>query len=203
MNNEIPECSEKLPDEISQTIRELGKQWKQSATNHIIKQEIINKWDNLIEEWVNVSEIPIIVRKSREIRGSVITHKTGRIIIISDNSIAQWVCYKAMQEIVPTLEDIKKFLDEDQIPMSFAIRKAEKDRVKYKRTLKNYSINKHGWKLCHKKKVGLNTTNDISDIDMDIIKERFLNLMKPSNFFVLPIKWGGLGELQEFIDEMK
>ncbi|MBU3966977.1 MAG: hypothetical protein KKG76_06360 [Euryarchaeota archaeon] len=201
--NEIPKCSEKLPDDISEMIRELGKQWKQSEINHIIKQEIINKWDNLIDEWFNTSDIPIIVRKSRGIRGSEKTHKTGRKIIISDNSTAQWVCYKAMQGIVPTLEDIQEYLEKDEIPISFAIKKAEKEAIKYKCTLKNYSINKHGWKLCHKKGVGLNTKNDISDIDMDKLKESFSNLMKPSNFFLLPIQWGGLGEIQEFIDEMK
>lgn len=203
MNNEIPKCSEKLPDDISQMIRELGKQWKQSAINHIIKQEIINKWDNLIDEWFNTSDISIIVRKSGGKRGDEITHKTGRKIIISDNSPAQWVCYKALQGIVPTLDDIQEYLGKDEIPISFATKTAEKDSLKYKCTLKNYSINKHGWKLSHKKGVGLKSKKDISDIDMDKLKESFLNLMKPSNFFIVPLKWGSLGELPEFIDEMK
>jgi hypothetical protein len=202
IQTEIPDC-QKLPDNISLIIRELGKEWNSAIINPKINQEVISKWDKLIDEWYNAVDIPIIVRKSGGLRGSEIEHKTGRKIIISDNSPAQWVCYQALLGNVPKLDDIRDFLKKDKLPISFAVKKAEKNLIKYKCTLGKYSINKSGWKLCHKKSVGLNTSNEISQIDILNLKLMFLNLLKPSNFFLLPKVWGGLGESKEFIEEME
>jgi hypothetical protein len=200
--NEIPKCSSNLPENISQMIQELGKQWNSSTMNPKINREVIRKWDNLIDEWFNADEIPIIVRKNNELRGKELVHKTGRKIIISDNSPAQWACHQALLGIVPNLDDIRDLLKNDKLPICFAVKKAKNDSIDYKCPLGKYSINKYGWKLSHKETVGLHTTNEIEQIDILTIKEKFLNLMKPSNFFLLPKKWGGLGESPEFIAEM-
>lgn len=180
----------------------MGKQWKLADDiNYPFNPVTVHKWDDLVDAWLNSPDIPIIFRKrSSELRGCEIKHSTGRKIIISDNSPAQWVCYNALKDIVPTLDTIRSLLEKDDLPIAIVLRKAEKDKAKYKRLLKEYSINKFGWKLCHKKSVGLNTTNKIADIDIKKLDDSFLNLMKPSNFFLIPKRWGGLGELPEFID---
>lgn len=156
----------------------------------------------MVDAWLGATDIPIIVRKSGGLRGSEIEHKTGRRIITSDNSPAQWACYLAMLDIVPKLNDIRDFLTRDRLPISFAVKKAERDAIRYRCTLGKFSLNKYGWRLCHKEPVGLNTKNDISQIDIEILNKSFLYLMKPSNFFLLPMEWGGLGESPEFIAEM-
>jgi len=119
---------------------------------------------------------------------------------ISDNSPAQWVCYRALNnDVVPTIDEIQDLL-ENEIPIAIALKEGEKD-AKYKQILKKYSINKKGWTLCHKNPVGLNERENVSQIEK--LKKSFSNLMKPANFFLVPKKWSGLGELKEFQEEMK
>ena len=199
--NEIPECPKNLPDNITQTIRDLGKQWNLAVPK--IKPDTVRKWDNLIDEWLNAIDIPIIVRKGGK-RGEEITHeKTGRKIIISDNSPAQWVWSCAFIDMVPTIGEIPGLL-ENEIPIAMILKTVEKDaNTKFKQTLKNYSVNKKGWTLCHKDPVGLKKREDVSQIDIKKLEKSFSNLMKPSNFFLVPKEWSGLGELKEFQDEMK
>lgn len=200
--NEIPECPKNLPDNITQTIRDLGKQWNLAMIRPKIKPDTVRKWDDLIDEWLSATDIPLIIRKGGK-RGGEIEHKiTGRKIIISDNSPAQWVCYRALHyDEVPTIDKIPELL-KNEIPIAMILKTIEKD-AKYKQTLKNYSINRKGWALCHKDRVGLNKKEDVSQIDIEKLKKSFLNLMKPSNFFLVPTKWSSLGDLKEFQEEMK
>jgi hypothetical protein len=168
-----------------------------------IKPDTVRKWDNLIDEWLSTTDMPIIVRKGG-IRGDEIPHeKTGRNIIISDNSPAQWVWSCAFIDVVPTIDEIPSLL-ETEIPIAMILKTVERDaNAKYKQTLKRkHNINIKGWKLCHKVPVGLKRGN-VSQIDIEKLKKSFSNLMKPSNFFLVPKKWSGLGELKEFQEEMK
>lgn len=56
-----------------------------------------------------------------------------------------------------------------------------------------------GWKLCHISRVGLNRRTPVEGVDLEVLTNAFNNLLSPSNYFVLPKKWGGLGEAPEFI----
>ena len=139
--NEFPKCSEKLPNDVTQTIKQLGKLWYASPLRPRISTKTIKKWNELLKSWLIAQDIPIIIRKSGGMRGGVIRHKSsGREIIISDNSPAQWVCYLVLQNIVPTLNDIRSYLRNDKLPISFAIKKSEKDKIKYKCTLGKNSV---------------------------------------------------------------
>jgi len=101
--------------------------------------------------------------------------------------------------IVPTITEIREAFLNDNIPVSFAHKKEEKDQRKYHCTLGQYTINKDGWKLCHISAVGLNDRSSLSSIDIQELKKVFFNLLSPSNYFLLPKAWGGLGETDEFI----
>lgn len=197
---EIPQSPEKVPENVSLLIKKLGKEW--NSIRPRIDPNVLKGWDKTIKEWSVTASLPLIVRKSNDMRGVELKHETGRSVIISDNSPAQWSCYLAYCGNVPKIEDIRENLKNDGIPMSFAVKKGEEDFIKYKKTLGNYSLNKSGWKLCHRKPVGLNSSEDISQIHIKTLIDSFTKLMSPSNFFLVPLKWGGLGELQEFIDEM-
>jgi hypothetical protein len=94
-------------------------------------------------------------------------------------------------------------LNEGKIPMSYAIKAVEKDKIKHKQILGKYSLNKLGWKLCHFEAVGLGKRTPANEIDIKELESHFLKLANPRNMFLLPLQIGDLGEIQEFIDELK
>ena len=59
------------------------------------------------------------------------------------------------------------------------------------------------WKLCHIEPVGMNSRKNIADLDINEIIKYFERYANPMNMFILPKEIGGLGEIQEFIDEQK
>jgi len=201
-NQDFPQCPDTLPSDISVAIKRIGSLWRKSKHYPKISKKVSKRWDDLLKSWADDPKIPIIIRKSGSARGSELKHNSGRKIILADNSPAQWACFLALKKVTPNIGDIKKWLKNDQLPISFATKKSEKDLIKYKCTLKNYSINKYGWKLCHIKPVGLKTQRDITEVKIEDLTDKFLKLMSPSNFFLLPKQWGGLGESPEFIEQM-
>lgn len=190
----------KIPANMIEKIKELGREWNKSRPNFDPKIE--RDWDEVIDKWATESDMPLIIRKSSGARGSEVVHSSGRRIIISDNSPAQWVCYLALNGEVKSVSEIKQALLDDKVPISFAIKKEDKSKIIYRQTLSEYSINKLGWKLCHKDRVGIGNNEDPKTMNIDTVIDRFKKLMKPSNFFIIPKKLGGLGELDEFIKEI-
>jgi len=88
----------------------------------------------------------------------------------------------------------------DKVPVSFAHKRAEKNKRRYHCTLGQYGINRAGWKLCHILPVGLSRQGAPSELDIGDLKTAFTRLLSPTNYFLLPLAWGGLGEVQNFID---
>ena len=189
--------------EIRDKIKELGKIWRNSKSNPKIDEEIKSKWEKLILEWKENKNLPLVVRKQSGVRGSEIQHLTGRKIIITDNSFSQWIYCNILDKNYFTITEIQKMLENDEIPMCFAVKKEDVNKVKYKKTLGKYSVNNRGWKLCHIDGVGLNSKIDISKIEIIELEEHFIKLANPKNMFLLPLEIGALGEIQEFIDEQK
>lgn len=188
---------------MREKIQELGKFWKKSETNPKISEKVLSKWERLIDDWINDETLPIIIRKQTSIRGSETTHDSGRKIVTTDNSFSQWIYCNVLNGNTYSIEEIKDLLKKDNIPMSFAIKASEKEKIKYKKTLGNYSINKRGWKLCHIDPVGLKTKQSLEKIDIQDLENHFKKLANPRNMFLLPLQIGSLGEIQEFIDEQK
>ena len=87
----IPKCPEKLPENILGKIVIIGELWKGSDINPKFSKNLVEEWDKLIMSWKDDKKMPIIIRKSGGIRGQEIIHKSGRPIIISDNSTSKWV----------------------------------------------------------------------------------------------------------------
>ena len=70
----------------------------------------------------------------------------------------------------------------------------------YKCTLDNkFNLNASNWKLAHIESVGLNTRTALTEIDIKSITTQFRHLMQPSNMFVIPLVWSGLGEIESVI----
>lgn len=192
-------CPLKLPPGISNGITRLGRIWAASSICPRVTGRAATSWTRLLRLWADDPGIPLLVRKGSSIRGSEICHSSGRKIVPCDNSPAQWAYNLAIQGKVPSMGEIKRDFASDRIPVSFAHRKNEKKHRRYHCTLGSHTVNKKKWKLCHIEGVGLRNRQALADVDLDLLKKRFFLLMAPQNHFLLPIGWGGIGEVKEFI----
>ena len=182
---------------IREKIKELGRLWKLSKNRLKISNNVLNSWNRLISEWAEDENMPLIIRKFNK-RGEIVNHPSGREIIFSDNTFAVWVYSEALNGNTYELSKLRGKLANEEIPMIFALNKKEK--AKYKKTLGKNPL--FGFKLCHIKPVGLNS-KEIKNIDINEIIKYFKRYANPINMFLLPKDIGGLGEIQEFIDEQK
>ena len=202
MGHELPRI-ERVPPEMGARLTELGRVWAQAPDRPRIPSEVKQSWDQLLSAWID-SDLPLVIRKSAGVRGAEIVHKTGRRLIICDNSPAQWAFARAFSGARYSLSDIRELLAKDSIPFAFATKSAEKHRMTYKCTLSaKDNVNKLGWKLCHMQDVGLSTRTPLEQIELRDLTTHCRLLMSPSNHFVVPLYWAGLGEVPEFIDELR
>lgn len=193
-------ATQKVRNEIIQEINTLGKLWESSQK--CISKDVLNSWNDLISEWIEDESMPLIIRKSNCRGQEFINEKTGRKIIVSDNAFAVWVYRNVLEGKTYTLLEIKNKLINNEIPMVYALSKADKEKAKYTKPLGKDAISDgdNKWKLCHIERVGLGTRQKIEQIDIETIKEKFKKYVNPMNMFLLPIDIGGLGEIREFID---
>ncbi len=192
-----------IPSELSHKLQEVGKLWASSKYRPRVQTEIKHHWDELIDAWAD-SDLPLVVRKSSGVRGGTITHSGGRSIILADNSPAQWAFMRAFQSFTYSLDEIRSQLESGRIPFAFATKRSEKSQMKYKGTLSAAdNLNKRGWKLCHIDGVGLRSATLLEDFSIERLVSHFRLLLKPSNHFLVPLSWAGLGELPEVIDAIR
>jgi len=190
-------------EKIRNQIKELGKIWRESEHNPKASSIIVDSWDNLVSEWIQDKSLPLIIRRSKELRGHVYHHCSGREIVISDNTVAIWVSYHVINRKTISLSEIRKLLENKELPitLSFDGKKKEKDGATYTKVLGNYNLK--GWRVCHIEPVGLNSRKAIEEIDISILEEHFWRYLSPKNMFLIPKNIAGLGEIQEFIDEQR
>lgn len=192
-------ATQKIQKQIIQEIKSLGKLWKSSQK--CISTDVLNSWDDLISEWIEDESMPLIIRKSNCRGQEFVNEKTGRKIIVSDNAFAVWVYRNVLEGKTYSLLEIKNKLINNEIPMVYALSKADKEKAKYTKPLGKNAISDgdNKWKLCHIERVGLGTRQKIEQIDIETIKEKFKKYVNPMNMFLLPIGIGGLGEIEDFI----
>lgn len=189
---------------IRNKIKELGQLWK-SSENHVnVSIDVLNSWDTLISEWAEDESMPLIIRKGSS-RGQEFTHPSGRKVIISDNTFALWVYRNVLDGKIYSLLELKNKLNNNEIPIVYALTKEDKKKATYTRTLGKDALSDANtkWKLCHIEPVGMNSRKNIADLDINEIIKYFERYANPMNMFILPKEIGGLGEIQEFIDEQK
>lgn len=189
-------------EDIRSKIREIGALWRSSPNNPPIDQEVVNQWEKLIDDWIEDSNMPLIVRKETNKRGQAFIHSTtGREIIIADNSVALWIYGHVLKGKVFTLSQIRKLLQNKELPVVFMATKEIKKKAQYAKALGKNPLS--NWKLCHIESIGLNTSTRIVDLDIKAIKEHFRKYVSPKNMFVLPKEIGDLGEIEAFIEQQK
>lgn len=190
-----------IGDEIRNQISSVGRLWRNSEHNPKISSGIVDAWDMLVDDWIKDQNMPLIVRRSKELRGHIYEHPSGREIIVSDNTVAIWVSYNVLSGKIETLPHIKELLESNEFPITFAFKKDEVKGAKYTKTLGKYALKE--WKVCHIDAIGLNTKNRIEDIPIQVLEEHFRKYASPKNMFLLPQSIGGLGEISEFINEQR
>ena len=188
-------------EEIRMKIKEIGTLWHNSPNNPQIGIDILENWNNLIEEWIADKDMPLIIRKETNKRGQSFVHPCGREIIVSDNTVAIWVYSNVLKGIVFTLSQIKELLSKKKLPMVFMATKEIKANAKYTKPLGSYAL--PNWKLCHIQPVGFNTNTSIEDLEISDIEDHFRKYANPNNMFILPKEIGYLGEIDVFIEEQK
>jgi hypothetical protein len=203
----MPRFTVEIPRELSSKARELGVLWAASSKRPRVKSLVQEHWDKLIDAWIADVDMPLALRKQGQgyPRGSVVLHEeTGREVIWTDNSPAQWAFYCAWQSHEYSLEEIKKLLADHKIPFAFASKRSDTD-VKYLGTIgsSKVDLNKLGWKLCHIREVSIASRTPPQRLSIQKLEDHFALLMKPSNHFLVPKQWSGLGEIPEVIEEIK
>ena len=200
----FPTAPVSLPGRIPELISEMARLWAETPERPCPPKNVLHHWDQLIDEWSTSDNLPLYVRKAKNNRGSIVTHATsGRSIVPTDNRPAQWAFVCAINGYIPNIAEIQTVIRQDTIPIAMIMNPAERASANYRCTLsKSVSPNTYGWKVCHVEGVGLANRRSLNEIDETVLQQHFRRLMSPSNMFVIPLKYAGLGELTEFCQEI-
>lgn len=76
------------------------------------------------------------------------------------------------------------------------LRRSERQNSRYHCTRPRISLGKLGWKIAHMDKVGFGRI-DLESVPVDRLQDHFRTFMHPRNMFIVPARWGGLGEIPE------
>jgi hypothetical protein len=208
MLNRFPAAPD-LSKEMKGRIKELGKLWAQDPLRPRLKSDVLQYWRKLVSDWANDSSLPLYVRKQSNAfgRGSIIPH-SGRSLVLTDNSPAQWAFVQSYQERKPSRKAIAVMVNGNQVPVAIALKNQELKRApRYTCLLREFekqakmSINSAGWYLAHIDDVELN--GKLDKLDISRIREHFIRFMTPSNMFLIPGQYCDLAEVPEFCEQIK
>ena len=194
----LPPAPTSLPAGMPALVEELARLWAQASQRLRPDAKVSRHWDHLVAAWSVDPSLPLYVRKAENNRGSIVHHASGQNLVPTDNSPAQWAFAKAVLRERPSLEDIYSAIQEDRIPVAMILKVVEKDKATYRCTLPRVNPNSAGWKVCHVDGIGLGKGGSLEETNLPILQEHFRKLMAPSNMFVIPLRYAGLGELPEF-----
>ena len=194
-------CPDNLGVELTDSINQVARLWLHSPLRPTLSPDVLNGWSILLQSWISDKSLPILVRTTKGAPGSIIKHSTGRALIPTDNSPAQWSFTLAERGFVPTIDDIRHGFSSDRIPIAMAIKQKHKPATKYfcnLATLKD-NPNNRGWKVAHIESVGLRQRGEFQEMHIADLEAHFVRLLSPSNMFVVPKKWAGFSEIEEVV----
>ena len=126
-------------------------------------------------------------------------HASGRTIVPTDNSPAQWSCVVALQGGKPTLDKVRALIAADGIPVAMILKKTEKEVAQYKCSRSPVpNPNTLGWKVAHIDAVGLGYGGPIVDMTVSSLAAHHKRFLSPSNIFLVPIEYAGAAETPDF-----
>ena len=192
-----------LPVTARQKLEEVADLWLNAPTRPQVLQSVLEHWDDVVHEWVENEEVPLLIRKKEpgRVHGEPFPHEpTGRMLVSVDNSPATWCFAAALRGEVWSCKELLLKLEVNEIPVDFL---TAKDPAKYKGTLsklKAYNLNDLGWKVSHIIGVKLGTRGTITRNRLIELKRHTYNLLRPKNMFLVPKDgYDGLGEVKEVV----
>lgn len=196
----VPACSDPLPSELTRSARQLAEAWIHDPTRPTVAEDVRVHWKRLVEEWIQNADMPLYVRKFRGNRGQELTHTSGRILVPVDNSTAHWAFASALQGQTPSLPDVRALMERDEMPVAMAFTKVEREAARFTCNRNQVNLNTLGWKVCHIEPVGMKSRGEITQLPIEVLLKHFRRYLSPTNMFLVPKIWSGLGEMPEMIE---
>jgi hypothetical protein len=156
----------------------------------------------LIDEWLNRTDLPLLLRLKKGNRGEPTQHETGRMLVCTDNAPANWALSCAILGRTPTVAELQEGLENGRVPIALALSASERAVARFKGIQRPKmdppNLNTLGWKVCHIVDIGLNQRCLISTISLQRLVNHFRLFLNPRNMFVAPKEVGGLAESSVF-----
>ena len=114
-----------------------------------------------------------------------------------DNSPAQWAYALACRGVTYSLDEIRRLLAADAVPVAMIFTREERAGAHYRRALGKSGTAEAGWKLGHIDGVGLRTADALTTLPIAALETHHHRLLSPRNLFLMPLAWAGLAELPE------
>jgi hypothetical protein len=196
----FPACPSELAADLRAHVATLARAWAEHPARPRPTPAVREHWAALVRAWSTTPDLPLYVRKAAGNRGALLTHRSGRALVPTDNSPAHWAFTLACGGEQPTVDDIRARIEADAIPVAMVLKRAEREAARFRRVLgEGPSPNAAGWKLGHLAPAGLNARGPVEAQPSGLLQERLIALMDPGNMFVVPQAWAGLAELPEVV----
>ena len=198
----LPSCPDPLPEDLDRELERLASLWAKHSVRPRLDAAVARYWDDLIRSWSVDPSLPLLIRKKEKgvARGEVILHESGRKLVLTHNSPASWSYMLAFAKAKPLLENIRSYLERDEIPVAMVVDRQMVARSRYKCSrVKAANPNILRWKVCHRRKVALRGRGTVKHRDIAYLQSHFRDFLAPSNIFLVPLELDGLGELLHFI----
>lgn len=192
-------------DEYSRVaLRRLASNWRESPTRPHVSGFDALRWHAVLQDWVRNRDMPLLVRRPRLGRGREMRHRSGRILVPTDDSSAMYLLSLAMERRTPDCGTIRDALVSGRMPVAGALTDEERAQARYTGTVTTMdapNLNELGYSVCHITHVGLRRVPLEERTEVELVAHSLL-FLSPVNMFVVPKEYAGLGELPEFVDEM-
>lgn len=202
----LPVSPKVLPKAIDVLLLRLAEAWANSALRPKVPAEISAHWDALIEAWIACRDLPMFVRRwgRAEARGQIVRHVSGRELVPSDNTLANWVFVQAYAGVRLSIDDIRRLVKQRELPVALALKATERSLAEFRGLRGGFeNPNDLGWRVCHKHPIGIRYRGALADLPIGEIEQHFRYFLSPSNMFLVPKAHGGLGELLHMSAIMK
>lgn len=102
----LPLCAADAGPDIRRALFELWRSWALDPSRPVVERATQQRWTQLLDAWVSDEELPLLVRKIRQNRGSLLRTASGRAVIPTDNSPAQWAFAVACGGECPDISEV-------------------------------------------------------------------------------------------------
>ena len=167
-------------------IRELAQFWALSLERPRPRPPVLDRWDEVLNEWVGSQDLPLILRNGGR-RCQTVRRSDGRQIVYADNTPAHWALSLAQEGRCVDLSDLRVDDIGEKVPLSMVSHRVGSYQ----------NLNRLGWKVCHIRPVYAGRNINYETADINVVTDAFLRFMSPRNMFVVPSVFGGIGELSQ------